>query len=96
MLKIRDDVDLKELEKFGFKTFFVEHKQSLFAIKDIYVDRLYKIAKDWYRIGVDEKNRKFRKSKFRPGKTLLDVRVTKKDIYDLIQAGLVEKVEDDK
>ena len=96
MLKIKDDIDLKELEKFGFKTFFVEYKQSLFAIKDIYVDRPYKIAKDWYRIGVDEKNRKFRKSKFRPGKTLLDVRVTKKDIYDLIQAGLVEKVEDDK
>lgn len=92
MLKIKDNVDLKGLENFGYKTFYVEREQSLFATKDIYVDRPNKFFKDWYRIGVDEKNRKFRKSKFRPGKTLLDVRVTKNDVYDLIQAGLVEKV----
>ena len=91
MLKLKDNVNLKELEKYGFKTFYVEHKQSLFATKDIYIDRHNKITPDWYRIGVDEVNRKFRKSKFRLGKTLLSVRVTKYDIQDLIKDGLVEK-----
>lgn len=92
MWKIKDEINLKELEKHGWKTFYVEHKESLFAIKDIYVDRNYKT--DWYRIGVDEKDRRFRKSKFRPGKTLLSVRVTKKDIFELIENDLVEKVND--
>ena len=92
MLEIRDNVDLEELEKYGFKTFYIEHKQSLFAIKDIYIDRPNKITPDWYRIGVDEVNRTFRKSKYRPGKTLLSVKVTKKDINDLIKADLVVKV----
>lgn len=78
MYKIREDVELNVLEKFGFKTFYVEHKQSLFAIKDIYIDRPNKITTDWYRIGVDEVNRTFRKSKYRPEKTLLSVKVTKK------------------
>lgn len=91
MLKIRDDIDLKELGKYGFKNFYVEHMQSLFAVKDIYVDNSKKITPDWYRIGVDEKNRKFRKTKFRPGKTLLEVKVTKNDLYDLMVDGLVEK-----
>lgn len=90
--KIKDKVDLKELEKYGWKTFYVEHKESLFAIKDIYVDKNY--TTDWYRVGVDEKDRKFRKSKFRPGKTLLSVKVTKKDISELVENDLVEKVND--
>ena len=94
MLKIKDKVDLKELEKYGYKTFYLEHKQSLYAVKDIYVDRPNKITPNWYRIGVDEVDRKFRKSKFRPSKTLLGVRVTKNDIQDLIKDGLVEKVEE--
>lgn len=88
--KIKDKVDLKELEKYGWETFYVEHKESLFAIKDIYVDKNY--TTDWYRIGVDEKDRRFRKSKFRPGKTLLSVKVTKKDISELVESDLVEKV----
>ena len=92
MLKIKDNVDLKELEKYGWKTFYVEHKESLFAIKDIYVDKNY--TTDWYRVGVDEKDRKFRKSKFRPDKTLLSVKVTKKDISELVENDLVEKVND--
>lgn len=93
MLKIKDNVNLKELEKYGFKTFYVEHKQSLFAIKDAYIDRPNKITPDWYRIGVDEVDRNFRKSKYRPGKTLLSVKVMKKDIEDLIKDGLVEKID---
>lgn len=88
--KIKDKVDLKELEKYGWETFYVEHKESLFAIKDIYVDKNY--TTDWYRVGVDEKDRRFRKSKFRPGKTLLSVKVTKKDISELVESDLVEKV----
>ena len=88
MLKIIDNIDLKELEKYGWKTFYVKtnKKQILYAVKDIFVNY------NWYRIGVNEIDRKFTKSKFRIGKFLLDVKVTKKDIEDLIKANLVEKV----
>lgn len=95
MLKIKDNIDLKELEKYGYKTFYLEHTKSTYAVKDICIDRPDKITPDWYRIGVDEVNRKFRKSKFRIGKTLLDVKVTKKDLDDLIKADLVEKIEEE-
>lgn len=95
MLKIKDNIDLKELEKYGYETFYLEHKKSTYAVKDIYIDRPNKITPDWYRIVVDEVNRKFRKSKSRAGKTLLDVKVAKKDLDDLIKADLVEKVEEE-
>lgn len=92
-LRIKKDIDLKELEKFGWKTFYVpkDNVEYLHAVKDIYISRNLKT--DWYRVGVSEDNRKFRKSKFRPGKCLLSVQVTKKDIEELIKADLVEKVD---
>lgn len=92
MLKIKDNVDLKELEKFGYKTFTSLDENYLIAVKDIY--DYSKIIPTWYRIGVNEKERIFNKTKARIGKCLLQVKVTKKDIQDLIQAGLVEKVGD--
>jgi len=94
MLKIKDNVDLKELEKFGWETFYVpkDNAEYLYAVKDIYVASGLKT--NWYRVGVSEDNRKFRKSKFRPGKCLLSVKVTKKDIEELVKADMVEKVEE--
>jgi len=76
MLKIKENVDLKELEKFGFKEFpngFF--KKSYLANNDD--DRVC------YRIKEDR-----------------EVRITRLDgqlddtLYDLIQASLVEKLEE--
>lgn len=93
MLKIKDNTDLKELEKFGYETFYSDISKCLFAVKDILKPTSnFNVAR--YRIGVDEKNRILRKSKFRPGKFLLQVKVTKNDVDDLIKADLVEKVEE--
>ena len=59
MLKIKDNVDLKELEKFGFKEF-----------SNIYFSEATSISKKYRFILTSN----------------LDL------VYDLIQAGLVEKV----
>lgn len=83
MLKIKDDVDLKELEKFGFKkepmiyVKTIERKTVLIPYtyhKDIYVDEITK------ELAISE-------GMFNVDKEL-------ETIYDLIQAGLVEKKED--
>lgn len=76
MLKIKDNVDLKELEKFGFKfyesiLFYEYHSKS--NCKDS--------------IMVNMKNKRLLFYQTYNGKSY-DV------LYDLIQAGLVEKVED--
>lgn len=92
MWKIKDNIDLKELEKFGYKTFTSLDESYLIAAKDIY--DYSKIIPTWYKIGVNEKERIFNKTKLRVGKCLLQVKVTKKDIQDLIQAGLVENVKE--
>lgn len=81
MLKIKDNIDLKELEKFGFKYcpkqrnyrehYFLEDTKSYFSPRTICCitckDRQIGIVEMWYP----------------------DI------IYDLIQAGLVEKVSDE-
>lgn len=80
MLKIKDNVDLKELEKFGFrktpKPLISEYDYVILTILDyhiqVYKDRTIKVTQG---ILNDVDNR------------LLD------KIYDLIQANLVEKVE---
>ena len=59
MLKIKDNVDLKELEKFGFEEFSVIYYHEFVSV---------------------DKNGRFIQS------NNLDL------VYDLIQAGLVEKV----
>lgn len=78
MLKIKDDIDLKELEKFGFK-FFEETGQYRFCERNI-DGETYIYINIW--------NRKilYRQEK------VYDILCLEK-LYDLIQAGLVEKVE---
>lgn len=76
MLKIKDSVDLKELEKFGFiknKNRFVE--EILYCKDFLVVDKNKEI---FISSGVDE---------IYGNNELLT-------LYDLIQAGLVEKVSD--
>ncbi len=69
MLKIKDSVDLKELEKFGFKK-----DKNIYFFKNI-CNATVLMAFD---------NRKISNPKDDQGNEVL---------YDLIQAGLVEKVE---
>ena len=77
MLKIKDDVDLKELEKFGFV--YHDDKESCYY-------------------GCCENNDGFRHYFINNAKFISVYVITKKSLfdmdilYDLIQAGLVEKV----
>lgn len=76
MLKIKDNVDLKELEKFGFDEYiecyeYIKYDASFYVYKDT---RIIKFdCSDW---GLDKDN----------GAEIIQV------LFDLIQAGLVEKV----
>lgn len=83
MLKIKDDVDLKELKKFGFEYVFGEPFD--FCYKKVYL-RNDDDDKNFYKI-VDNKYREIQL-------TRLDGQLDD-TLYDLIQAGLVEKVEEE-
>lgn len=75
MLKIKDNIDLKELEKFGF----IHDNFGFYAIR---INLLY----GEQRLYVDEEDRTI--SIVGAGEELLV------NLFDLIQAGLVEKVAD--
>ena len=81
MLKIKDNVDLKQLEKFGFKKYncFGEH----YAIQSKEYCTL---------VSINLENRiiAFRTTDYR----LNEMVEISKILYDLIQAGLVEKIEE--
>lgn len=79
MLKIKDNVDLKELEKFGFSNDFGEEYSKW-------------EASNGFDIGyeIDIYNRIIRIS-FSTFDTLIDIDNT---LYDLIKADLVEKVDE--
>lgn len=82
MLKIKDDVDLKELEKFGFKENqgkYVKWEKCEWISEAIYV---YKETKEIL-IYLDDEY-----YKCCCGENVLNI------LFDLIQAGLVEKVEE--
>lgn len=76
MLKIKDDVDLKELEKFGFDNYigyyeYCKYDASFYVYKDT---RIIKFdCSDW---GLEQDN----------GVEVIQV------LFDLIQANLVEKI----
>lgn len=78
MLKIKDNVDLKELEKFGFKLF---QGNSKYYYKDVYN------GTSDYRVYVEDRIIQLGMG---AEETIFNVDTT---IYDLIQAGIVEKVE---
>ena len=95
MLKIKDSVDLKELEKFGF----VKSKNAyLPRYRRNYVEIFCDLPKEWCNDEVD-------KSRIKQGLSIIhersihfeeDVPEFYKDslIYDLITADMVEKVEE--
>lgn len=82
MLKIKDDVNLKELEKFGFK------KEPMIYVKTIERKNEGFLTFQKY-IYVDEKTRELaiQEGMFNVDKEL-------ETIYDLIQADLIERVGD--
>ena len=100
MLKIKDDVDLKELEKFGFKEtknkewVYLEHKTTYFyrddkrKLKKEVCCELIKI--DRYRdIVINADIKQFPKEQiYGYGSNIIDLNI----LYDLIKADLVEKV----
>lgn len=79
MLKIRDEIDLKELEKFKFKYAFIinqeYYKKSI--IKGIEINN--------YIVGED---------RIIHYNQMSTINTFDNTLYDLIQAGLVEKVDD--
>lgn len=90
MLKIKDDVDLKELEKFGFKPKYDEDTGKITA----YVKQIKEKEYEGLNITLEKTKSKIRI--FRRSDT--DWRINAyhdwfdiETLYDLIQAGLVEK-----
>lgn len=77
MLKIKDNVDLKELEKFGFSQYNIGHQTKYELKKEIGNHEIHNIK-------IDE-NRVIHFNQLSVNNELPDV------IYDLIQAGLVEE-----
>lgn len=79
MLKIKNNVDLKELEKFGFiKYRSIEDGEMYYCICDLFIGKDRRILQD---DGIN------------PCKSI-DYQLSEREvyiIYDLIQAGLVEK-----
>jgi hypothetical protein len=88
MLKIKDNVDLKELENYGFVDFN----------EDIYLDRMVNFRMTLL-FGVPFVNKKTRQLRIVTdlkkldlfGEGIKEVAITE-NIYDLIKDGLVEKV----
>ena len=82
MLKIRDDVDLKELKKFGFITYTsCDEWEIYYCICNLFIGKDKIIRQD---DGVNECKDCIHKF----NDTEISI------LYDLIQAGLVEKVSD--
>lgn len=82
MLKIKDDVDLKKLEKFGFRNVILGSGEEI-----LYKPK--KGEKDVIEIEINKENRSIELSQ------LHDLFYTHEDtLYDLIKANLVEKVSD--
>lgn len=96
MLKIKKDVDLKELEKFGFKPKYSEETGEL-----IQMYRMVKI-KNYERMGatIIKQPRNFWQifkwnRRITPYFGHINLEIIDYEIlYDLIQAGLVEKIEE--
>ena len=81
MLKIKDNVDLKELEKFGFEYYPLIYVKEINRIDDVFGNTTRKIY-------IDEKERNI---SIKVGLFNTDIELDV--IYDLIKADLVEKVE---
>ena len=92
MLKIKDNVDLKELEKFGYR--------SNYPTTNPYICRLVKeeeLGKNYlYSIYINKRTRRIETSIdiINSNGMLKNIDEFSDELFDLIQAGLVEKVAD--
>lgn len=87
MLKIKDNVDLKELEKFGF------YKSDLTGSYSKTIQCKNKKDKTIIFVNDSRYFHKYKKSHVVSNLYVVDhMQVRKTDLKDLIQAGLVEKV----
>lgn len=83
MLKIKDNVDLKELKKFGFITYInIDDGQEYYCICNIFIGEDKIIKQD------DGINECFDMLEHKFDDTEIEI------LYDLIKADLVEKVEE--
>ena len=89
MLKIKGDVELQELEKFGFKREIVSEELGIISEMLLKIDDIEVTIEEGSRIlyifGYEEKC-------ISNNQLCIDEGLT--PIYDLIQAGLVEKVDE--
>jgi hypothetical protein len=99
MLKIKDNVDLKELKKFGFKE--VQQNKRInyiyMPVAECYDNQgnMITVCNDRNLFTLDRYIGEDRKIKFRLNECAsFDFEKTISVLYDLIQANLVEKVED--
>lgn len=98
MLKIKDDIDLKELEKYGFKILYDENTgQPKELFKQYYgwfYERKTKISfRKGFKLGVGFPKKKIWLSNFFKYDTN-DLNLWQDTLYDLIKDGLVEKTND--
>ena len=98
MLKLKDNVDLKELENYGFKILYDENtgepKELFKQYYGWFYERKTKISfRKGFKLGLGFANKKIWLSNFSNYNTN-DFNLWQDTLYDLIKDGLVEKVDD--
>lgn len=83
MLRIKDDVDLKELEKFGYKDVEAYYLKSVTRNRDIIIWKYNREMVDYLKDNTTYSGYKY-EGEYK--------HIIRPYIEDLIQAGLVEKV----
>lgn len=96
MLKIKDNVDLKELEKFGFKKFewIISLGETRFKyIRDVKSEFVMQCKPYWIKENQVYSEITVTQDRDITIQTVIPV-LEIDTLYDLIQAGLVEKIEE--
>lgn len=83
MLRIKEDVDLKELEKFGFKNLEAYYFKTVTRQRNIYIWKYNREIVDYLKDNTTYSGYKY-EGEYK--------HIIRHYIKDLIQAGLVEKV----
>ncbi len=92
MLKIKDDVDLKELEKYGYEYESILEVYYKMIIPHKWKTILFNTVPQAITITIN-KEREIITKRMKHWLDWNECRTDKKDIKDLLKAGLVEKVE---
>lgn len=100
MLKLKDNVDIKELEKFGFEILVTDkklYKRSKKDLLNVYCTMATKKLNEYWKLDI-ENDEYYRQLVLVPTKNVpfrLCVGWCLDTIYDLIKADIVEKTEED-